>query len=134
MINTNILGKECERLIKSQSWFPYKKGNLRDNATIGFMYAPKTFCIHFTSQIADYIEYLEEGTTAHDIPHAFGFGSIYPDKKNPYTHQIPFGVGGRFNGKFHPGSMKHKGFISEKSVMAICNYIAQKYNGRVEKI
>ena len=115
------LGEELTFLIKSASWFPYKTGNLRDHATKGTMFNVSTYRINFSSEVAPYVEYLEEGTKPHDIPRAFG-------------KPLPFGIGGRFDGKFHPGSTKHKGFISNKSVNAIVNYIATKYNGVVEPL
>lgn len=117
--NLEQVGIEVTNLIKRQSWFPYKTGNLKFNATQGAMYDETTFRIHFDSSVAPYVEYLEEGTDPHDIPRAFG-------------RPLPFGIGGRFDGKFHPGSKKHKGFISEKSVNAIINYIVTKYEGQVE--
>ena len=126
------LGNSLTEQIKNQPWFPFKKGHLRNHATFGNMYSQTTYRIHFSGTVAPYIEYLEEGTKPHDIPHAFGYGTLKPDKPNPYTHQIPYGVGGRFDGKFHPGSTKHKGFIKDKSVMFIVNYIASKYNGEIE--
>jgi hypothetical protein len=95
------------RLIKSAAWFPLKTGKLRDMAVY---VAPKpklmgssASAIFFDASIAPYLDFLEDGTGPHDIPRAFG----YP---------LPFGIGGRFSGKFHPGSVKHKGFIANKSV------------------
>ena len=121
-------GNRVTALIKNSAWFPYaknvsikspyKSGNLRDHATAGQMYYDNVYRIHFSGTIAPYVEYLEEGTSPHDIPGAFG-------------RKLPFGIGGRFDGKFHPGSTKHKGFISVKSVNAIVEYIALKYNGVV---
>ena len=117
--NLEQVGIEVTNLIKRQSWFPYKTGNLKFNATQGAMYDAQTFRIHFDSSVAPYVEYLEEGTGPHDIPGAFG-------------RPLPFGIGGRFDGKFHPGSHKHEGFISDKCVGAIIDYISQKYEGQVE--
>lgn len=108
-------------LIKRASWFPYKSGNLKFSATSGTMYDNTTYRIHFSSIIAPYVEYLEEGTSPHDIPRAFG-------------KDLPFGIGGRFDGKFHPGSTKHKGFISHKAVNEIINYIMTKYDGSIEVV
>ena len=119
MFNLEQVGIEVTTLIKRASWFPYKTGKLKFEATSGAMYNDTTFRIHFDSSIAPYVEYLEEGTEPHDIPGAFG-------------RPLPFGIGGRFNGKFHPGSKKHQGFISQKSVGAIVNYIVTKYNGQAE--
>ena len=118
------IGIECLGRIKRQPWFPYKSGILRDHATFGFMYKDGVYLIKFSTQIAPYIESLEEGTGPHDIPHAFG--------RDFNKDGSPFGIGGKFDGKFHPGSTKHKGFISEKSVNAIVEYIKTRYNGKVE--
>lgn len=121
VFNLEQVGNELTSMIKKESWFPYKTGNLKFNATQGAMYSDNIYRIHFDSSIAPYVEYLEEGTRPHDIPCAFG-------------KPLPFGIGGRFDGKFHPGSTKHKGFISNKAVNTIVDYIAQRYNGQVEII
>ena len=117
--NLERLGDEVTRLIKQASWFPYKTGKLKFEATQGRMYDEQTYRIHFDGSIAPYVQYLEEGTDPHDIPRAFG-------------RPLPFGIGGRFNGKFHPGSHKHEGFIKEKSVQTIVAYISMQYGGEVE--
>lgn len=116
--NLEQVGINVTHLIKRASWFPYKTGKLKFEATSGSMYTNTTFRIHFDSSIAPYVQYLEEGTDPHDIPRAFG-------------RPLPFGIGGRFDGKFHPGSKKHKDFIKDKSVGAIIEYICTKYNGVV---
>lgn len=121
MANILDIGYQCLYHIKSQSWFPYKTGNLKYNATIGRQYDSNTFVIHFDSTIAPYIASLEEGSSPHDIPNAFGKGR-------------EFGIGGRFDGKFHSGSNKHKGFISDKSVKAIVSYICNNYGGNLYDI
>ena len=113
------VGNRVTELIKSSSWFPYKSGRLKYHATSGQMYLWNVYRIHFSSAVAPYVEYLEEGTSPHDIPRAFG-------------KPLPFGIGGRFDGKFHPGSTKHKGFISNKSVNAIVDFISTRYQGQVE--
>ena len=111
-------GNRVTALIKNSAFFPYKTGKLKYEATSGQLYMDNVYRIHFSGTIAPYVEYLEEGTSPHDIPGAFG-------------KKLPFGIGGRFDGKFHPGSTKHKGFISVKSVNAIVEYISTKYNGVV---
>lgn len=116
--NLEKVGEEVTILIKQQVWFPFKTGKLKFHATSGMMIDSRTYRIHFDSTIAPYVEYLEEGTEPHNIPRAFG-------------RALPFGTKGRFNGKFHPGSTKHKGFIKEKSVNAITDYIATRYKGVV---
>ena len=127
-LGETVLGK-----IKRASWFPYANGKLRDQATSGTLIEPNTYEIKFDSSVAPYIPYLEEGTQPHDIPFAFvGKGNWV--WWYPYKDGVPFlfGMGGRFNGKFHPGSEKHKGFISDKSVNTIIDYIKNKYNGVVK--
>lgn len=117
--NLEQVGLEVTERIKRASWFPYRTGNLKFNATQGAMYDEVTFRIHFDSSVAPYIEYLEEGTDPHNIPGAFG-------------RALPFGTFGRFNGKFHPGSKIHQGFIKNKAVGEIVNFITSKYEGQVE--
>ena len=115
-MNIQTLGEKVLFEIKSAPWFPYKTGNLKFNATSGRMISQDTYLIHFDSTIAPYVAALEEGSSPHDIPGAFG-------------RDYPFGIGGRFDGKFHPGSTKHKGFISEKSINTIIDYITTHYEG-----
>lgn len=111
-------GEAAVYRIKRASWFPYKSGNLKFHATQGAMYSDNVYRIHFSGTVAPYVQWLEEGTGPHDIPGAFG-------------RKLPFGIGGRFEGKFHPGSQKHKGFISERCVRAIVEYISARYDGEV---
>lgn len=113
------VGNAVTDLIKNATWFPYKSGRLKYHATSGQMYLWNVYRIHFSSAVAPYVEYLEEGTKPHDIPRAFG-------------KELPFGIGGRFDGKFHPGSTKHKGFISNKAVNAIVDFVSSRYQGQVE--
>ena len=111
-------GYDVLRTIKSASYFPYKTGVLRDD-TWGDMISNSTFKIEFNHKgQSPYVQYLEEGTTAHDIPGAFG-------------KPLPFGIGGRFDGKFHPGSTKHYHFIQDKVIDTILMYFVVKYNGEV---
>lgn len=124
VFNLEQVGNELTSMIKEASWFPYKQGNLKFNATQGAMYSDNIYRIHFDSSIAPYVEYLEEGTGPHDI---------YPVLRKSLAFKV--------NDKMvfakkvhHPGSTKHKGFISEKCVNTIVDYIAQRYNGQVEKI
>lgn len=114
--NLQLDGNNILNEIKRASWFPYKSGNLKFSATSGVLLTPTTYLIHFDSTIAPYVSYLEEGTGPHDIHGAFG-------------KSAPFGIGGRFDGKFHPGSMKHKGFIKDKCIGAIIDYFQVHYNG-----
>ena len=131
-----VEGIQMLTMIKNASYFPYKTGKLKFHATIGTMWTPNVYRIHFDSTIAPYVTYLEEGTKPHNIPNAFGFES--PGKKvrlkNGQIKFIPipgFGVGGRFDGMFHPGSMKHKDFIKRDCVNSIVDYISKRWNGLV---
>lgn len=132
-INIEKIGRECLNAIKSASWFPYKTGHLRNDAVSGTQIDSTTFLIKFDTSICEYITYLEEGTEPHDIPFAF-IGKGNWKWWYPYKDGVPFlfGTGGRFNGKFHSGSTKHKGFISDKSVNAVINHIKNRYGG-IEK-
>lgn len=117
---------ECIKLIKDAPYFPFKEGHLKNEYT-GIAPTNDGYVISFE---APYVVYLEEGVLQpYDIPHAFGYGSIYPDRANPYTHKKPFGVGGRFNGRFHPAMTRHKDFIKVKCVNEIINYFVNKYKG-----
>ena len=118
-MNLERIVEECVYLIKKQPWFPYLTGNLKFNATSGSMLNQDTYVIKFDSKIAPYVAALEEGSKPHDIPGAFG-------------RSFPFGLGGKFDGKFHPGSDKHKGFISNDSVNSIVKYICSRYNGAIK--
>lgn len=117
-MNIETLGNELLSSIKRASFFPYKTGRLRDKATRGDLYTPNVYRIQFSEKVAPYVTYLEEGTSPHDIPRAFG-------------RPLPFGIGGRFDGKFHPGSKKHKDFIKVKTINHIINYICTKYKGEL---
>ena len=110
------LGENALRKIKDASWFPYRTGKLKFEATKGYQATQNSYVIFFDDTVAPYIDYLEYGTSPHNIPGAFG-------------KPLPFGTSGRFEGKFHPGSDKHKGFISEKAVDTVANYIKNKVNG-----
>lgn len=112
---------------------PYDSGYLYSNAITCVPLSDDELVVSFSGRKAPYIEYLQEGTFPHDIPHAFGYGTIYPDRENPYTGEIPFGVGGRFDGKFHPGSTKHKGFI-DKYVKSMVRFICRTYKGTCEEL
>ena len=129
------LGDEITIDIKSASWFPEHSGVLKDHATSGELVENDTYLIKFDDSVAPYIPYLEEGTKEHDIPFAFvGKGNWV--WWYPYDDGVPFlmGTGGRFNGKFHPGSEKHKDFIKVKAVELVVNHIASKYQGEIEKL
>lgn len=114
-------GIQILTMIKNSSFFPYKSGNLKFHATIGTMYTPTCYRIHFDSTIAPYVTYLEEGTSPHDI--------------FPVTRKmLKFEVNGKTvfaRSVHHPGSTKHKDFIKRDCVNAIVDYISTRWNGLV---
>lgn len=127
---------DCEKIvseIKHSSFFPYESGHLRNNATSGRLIDNNTYDICFSSSVASYLPYLEEGTSPHDIPFAF-VGKGKWKWWYPYKDGVPFlfGMGGKFNGKFHPGSTKHKDFIKDKCVNVCINYFIRKYKGELQ--
>lgn len=127
------IGDEILKEIKQSTFFPFKSGHLKDHATSGRLIDNNTYDICFSSSVAPYLEYLEEGTAPHDIPFAFvGKGTWV--WWYPYKDGVPFlfGMGGKFNGKFHPGSTKHKDFIKEKCVNLCIKYIVDKYKGELQ--
>lgn len=107
-VNLQMLGDNCLMRIKRASWFPYKTGKLKFHATSGSLVDPYTYKIHFSGTIAPYIEYLEKGT------------------------QPSFRISKNGNMFYHSGSGKHVGFISNKCVHSIVNYIAARYKGTVD--
>ena len=126
------IGEKCLARTKQDSAFPFRTGTLKNKATNGFLVNQNTYCINFSSTIAPYVVYLQEGTRPHDIPFAFvGKGNWV--WWYPYKDGVPFlmGMGGRFNGKFHPGSTKHKGFI-DKIVLNLTKFISSEYEGNYE--
>lgn len=101
--------------VKYDFRFPVDTGKLRESCRVSTLQEGNKQVIVLTigDETTPYVKFLEEGTTAHDIPRAFG-------------RELPFGIGGRFNGKFHPGSTKHKGFI-EAIVRDVVDYLKQEY-------
>jgi hypothetical protein len=134
MIDLTKDGFEILKQIKSSPFFPYKTGWLKNHATSGRLVSKDTFLITFDSKIAPYVEFLEEGTAPHDIPFAF-VGKGNWKWWYPYKDGVPFlfGMGGRFNGKFHPGSTKHKGFIKDKTIPLVIKYFIRKYGGKISE-
>lgn len=127
MINLGVIGDECLKAFKTSSQFPYKSGKLKNEATSGYLMNDNTYCIQIDGDKAPYAAFLEYGTEPHDIPFAFvGKGNWV--WWYPYNDGVPFlfGMGGRFNGKFHPGSHKHEHFI-EKCGTTIANMLIKKY-------
>jgi len=130
MFDLKAVGDELTLNIKQASFFPYDTGNLRDKATSGTLINTDTYLLHFDGTIAPYLVYLEEGVLQpYDIFNAFGFAK----GNNPSGIIISktFGIGGNFDGKFHPAMTKHKDFIKDKTIHLIIDYICQKYKGEL---
>lgn len=106
MINLEYLEKEVLKSIRQQKDFPVRTGHLREDATSSFSHE-NGFDIVFDSQKAPYIDFLEYGTKPHLIPNAFGRGVTI----------------------MHPGSNKHVGFISKKSVKTAIDKICELTGG-----
>lgn len=118
-MNLRLVGDTITDNIKRSVFFPMATGNLKYNATSGRLIEPNVYRIKFDSSIAPYIDFLEFGTQPHNIPGAFG-------------KPLPFGTSGKFSGFFHPGSTKHKGFISDKAVNEVINYFIVNYQGVIK--
>ena len=95
----NIL-RHIRTPIKRGGCMPFDTGRLRNQATNGRFMGNNDFTIWVSVAVAPYAPSLEDGSRPHNIPKAFG-------------QPLPFGTYGRFDGKFHPGSKKHVGFISD---------------------
>lgn len=117
-------------MVKNDTFLPYDTGRLKryTRTSTKSYYKSKEIKVELNGQRVPYAGFLEMGTKPHDIPHAFGYGSIYPDRPNPYTGKIPFGVGGRFDNKFHPGSVKHKGFVEYVMLYNCLKYYNTMYD------
>lgn len=105
---------------------PFDTGNLANNATYGIFLNNNLYCLTISDFIAPYAYYLNVGTTPHDIPNSFNQGP-------------KFGIGGKFDGKFHPGSIKWIGFIDDvlrnNSIMSYTlNYFIKNYGAVVAKV
>lgn len=106
--------------MRHASFMPYKTGFMKNYAVQGGMHGHMIYAITFNTQVAPYITFLEEGTRPHDIPGAFG-------------RPLPFGIGGRFSNKFHPGSTKHKDWIKKDAVKEVLKYYMMHYDATISK-
>lgn len=97
----------CGKAFKGSSIFPYDTGNLKKYTH--YFRTQDGYCIKINSVYAPYAEALENGSKPHDIPNSFGRGYNY-------------GIGGRFDGYFHPGSTKHMNFIEQLIETTIIPY------------
>ena len=106
---------------------PYRTGHLADESTHGRFLGDNEFVIEIDCSKetgAPYAPSLNDGSVPHNIPFAFG---------NP----PPFGLSGRFDGKFHPGSRKHVGFWDNaddsNSVLGYTlNYFVRHYEAKID--
>lgn len=120
MLNPNIDAKNIQALIRKDNLIPYDTGNLSRNVkattrTTKSGIEEIRITLSGAKSKVPYAVYLEEGTSPHDIPNAFGRGEM-------------FGIGGRFDGKFHPGSTKHKNFIEYVLVYNCLNYYKKNFD------
>lgn len=128
--NLQECGDELVAKIRAQRWFPVDTGNLRDNALIGTMMpiaSEEIYRIRFDSSIAPYVQYLEEGVTKTFAGvmapgRSLGLGVPFDSDKIGRTRVSQFKSG------------KHIGFISDKTINYIINYICKKYNGELKWI
>lgn len=124
-------GDEIVEKIKNAAWLPYKTGNLKNNAISGqTVLSNEVYWIRFDSQIAPYIQVLEEGrerktkketnsiykmgTTMNRIGVPFHYGS---ETQEITSSPVRFG--------------RHMGFISDKTINLILDYFVIKYNGEI---
>jgi hypothetical protein len=100
--------------VKAQSNAPVDTGCLRDSIVKRFVSGSITGLV-VTIQCdtapcspthTAYSLFVHEGTEAHNIPNAFGYGPT-------------FGVGGRFDGLFHPGTKPNRFLTDALEVLAI---------------
>ena len=112
----NIKGKTYEMIgavvtqyVKYNPQYPYRTGNLRDNATY-YRSTQTGFEIIFDENIAPYIPHLEDG--------------VEPGVRLSTTGKT----------YFHKGSTKHRGFISEKSMQVIEDTLVFLLGGRKEAV
>lgn len=98
------LNEEVEtRFQITKKTLPYRTGNLAYNAFYKRPTGEASYELGIDLTIAPYAQYLNNGYPEYNIPGAFG-------------RKLPFGTYGRFNGKFHPGSYKYKGFWNDTMV------------------
>ena len=121
--------------LKRRSFMPYKTGHLRGDGITELAPRHDLGVITFEATKIEYMDFLEYGTNPHNILGAFG----RTDYWQPYAYMgdfttLPFGVGGQFDRKFHPGSKKHVGFISVKSVNFVVKEICRLLNGKEKKV
>jgi len=117
-------GDELVENIRQQTWFPYKTGNLRDNALKGEeILSGETYLIKFDTQVAKYIPYLEEGKNKTIIRNNYrpiaGFAtSFHTNYTSGFSSVTKVG--------------KHMGFISDKTINYILDYFKYKYKGEIQ--
>jgi len=84
---------------------PFKTGAMKSGLRKTSMISGSEMTLLYEDDVP-YFNSVVHGAVAHDIPYAFGMGkksSDYPPGPSPRGVIAPFGIGGRFDGKFHPG-------------------------------
>lgn len=125
------LKRDCDEIVaqvKSASWFPFKTGNLKNNATSGTSIDDKTYLIKFDGQIAPYIKQLEEGRTRKKYISTQSISRTVRGIGVPF-HYDASGVQSS-SAAFKVG--KHIGFISDKTISLILDYFVIKYKGEIK--
>jgi hypothetical protein len=83
---------------RARTLAPRESGTLADSMEVRFQFGPDPKIMvgstHAVSGGLNLMALMTLGTEPHDIPNAFGWGPT-------------FGIGGRFSGKFHPGTKKN---------------------------
>lgn len=104
LIEQNTFNAVCHNVIRSiaPNGTPVRTGALRRSIKDKPVQT-NSYRVTWTKK---YGLFLDTGTKPHNIPHAFG-------------RPLPFGTFGRFDGKFHPGSKVHMGFVSGKTGIAM---------------
>ena len=121
------LGRECNQVVfvaKGQKWFPKKTGAFKNDFKSRKV-GDNTFELGWKNgkisgrKFLEYSElagYLDDGTQPHNIPMAFG-------------RALPFGMSGRFDGNFHPGSRKHEYFFDGEMLHFVLKYFISRFGG-----
>lgn len=98
------LGLGALERVKGNPTYPYKTGNLKNNATKISFIGESVFIIYVDKIIAPYVKYLEYGTESGE----------YTDKKG--------------NKRFFRGQSKHVGFLSVRATNDIIQYLSEQFH------
>lgn len=105
------LGLGALEAVRNNPTFPYKTGHLKNDATGVTFIKGESFSIYFDKTVAYYIPFLEYG--------------VFPQSYQRMSKN------GTMSWVTTRGSTKHVGFISERAVADIINYLARALHKRV---